>query len=290
MDDAPLGLLSPKNDFVFKQLFGDSAHIAPLADFLQAALKLPAEEFAGIVVADPNLNPEYEKDKHCILDVRITTRSGHEVDVEIQVEPTNELPNRIQFYTAKMVAGMVKSGENYEDMPQSISIVILDYRLWKTDARYHHRFCLYDADAALPYPNSMEIHTLELPKRPADSDGSGLWDWLKFLSSKTRAEFDSLAGKGGAMAEAVARLMELSADEKARMLADARDKWLWDQAARKRQYLKEGEAKGRAEGEVIGEARIIRRMLRTNTPIAEIAVMTGWSVTEVERLAEEEQA
>ncbi len=73
------------------------------------------------------------------------------------------------------------------------------------------------------------------------------------------------------------------------MLADARDKWLWDQAARKRQYLKEGEAKGRAEGEVIGEARIIRRMLRTNTPIAEIAGMTGWLVAEVERLEEEEK-
>ena len=285
MSETPSSILSPKNDFVFKQLFGDSAHIAPLAAFLQAALNLPAEEFVDLAIADPNLNQEYEDDKHCILDVRITTRSGRKVDVEIQVEPTSEIYNRVQFYTAKMVAGTVKSGDNYEDMPQSISIVILDYRLWKEDARYHHRFRLCDLDAGLVYPNSLEIHTLELPKRPANSDGSGLWDWLKFLSSKTKDEFDSLAGKGGAMAEAVGRLKELSADEKARMRADARDKWLWDQAARKRQYLKEGEAKGEARK----QAEIACRMLRAKRPLDEIAEFTGLSKADVERLAAEQK-
>ena len=58
MSETPSSILSPKNDFVFKQLFGDSAHIAPLAAFLQAALNLPAEEFVDLAIADPNLNQE----------------------------------------------------------------------------------------------------------------------------------------------------------------------------------------------------------------------------------------
>jgi predicted transposase/invertase (TIGR01784 family) len=269
MPEAQPSILSPKNDFVFKQLFGDSTHIAPLADFLQAALGLPAEEFAGLAVADPNLNPEREGDKHCILDVRITTRSGRDVDVEIQVEPTDELCDRIQFYTAKMVSGKVKSGDSYKGMAQSVSIVILDFQLWKNDERYHHCFMLYDPKAELAYPNSMEIHTLELPKRPADSDGTGLWDWLAFLSSKTREEFDSLAGKGSAMAEAVARLMELSADEKMRMQADAREKFLWDNASRVR--------------------TIARRLLGMKMSVTDIASATGLPETEIERLAMEAQ-
>ncbi len=45
MDTALIDILSPKNDFVFKQLFGDARHTAPLADFLQAVLGLPKEEF-----------------------------------------------------------------------------------------------------------------------------------------------------------------------------------------------------------------------------------------------------
>ena len=63
MTDAPFDILSPKYDFVFKQLFGDANHTAPLEAFLQAALGLPAEEFAGLAVGDPNMNREFEDDK-----------------------------------------------------------------------------------------------------------------------------------------------------------------------------------------------------------------------------------
>ncbi len=289
MPEAPMPILSPKNDFVFKQIFGDANHIAPLSAFLQAALGLQEDEFAGLAVVDPNLNPEHEGDKHCILDVRITTRSGREVDVEIQVERTEELCDRIQYYTARMVAGKVKAGDGYLGMPQSISIVILDYREWE-DGLYHHRFRLYDPDAGLPYPNSMEIHTLELPKRPAASDGSGLWDWLTFLSSRTREEFDSLAGKGNAMAEAVARLKELSADERAQLQAEAREKWLWDQAARERQHKREGLAEGLAEGRANTQIEIARRLLGMNMPLIDIVSATGLSEAEIDRLAAEAEA
>ncbi len=67
MTDAPLDILSPKNDFVFKQIFGDAKNIDPLAAFLQAALELPEEEFEDLAIVDPNLNSEYDGDKHCIF-------------------------------------------------------------------------------------------------------------------------------------------------------------------------------------------------------------------------------
>ncbi len=297
MTETPLDILSPKYDFVFKRLFGDANHIAPLAAFLQAALGLPEEEFAEILIVDPNLNSEYDGDKHCVLDVRVKTGSGRDVDVEIQVKPSAELFNRIQCYTAKMVAGQVKAGESYRGMAQSICIVIVDFRLWEKGARYHHRFQLYDREAETAYPNSMEIHTLELPKIPKDSDGTALWNWLKFISSETREEFASLAGKDAVMAEAVARLMELSADEKARLRAEAREKWEWDNAARMRQSREEGlaegraegRAKGRAEGRVEGLAEVARNMLRNSMPLIDIAHATGLSEQEIQRLATEEK-
>ncbi len=100
------------------------------------------------------------------------------------------------------------------------------------------------------------------------------------------------------MAEAVGRLKELSADEKARMRADARDKWLWDQAARKRQYLKEGREEGRvegreeglAEGEVKKQTEIACRLLEMKMPLADIVSATGLSTADVERLAAEQKA
>ncbi len=100
------------------------------------------------------------------------------------------------------------------------------------------------------------------------------------------------------MAEAVGRLQELSADERARMRADARDKWLWDQAARKRQYLQEGReegreegrAEGQAEGMAKGKAEIACRMLRAKRPVEEIAEFTGLSKADIEQLAAEQKA
>ncbi len=277
MSDASFDLLSPKYDFVFKQLFGDANHTAPLESFLQAALGLPAEEFAGLAVGDPNLNREFEDDKLCILDVRIKTRSGRNVDVEIQVKPTPELLDRIQVYTARMVAGQVKAGERYHGMAQSICIVIADFLMWE-NGRYHHRFRLHDPEAEMAYPNSMEIHTLELRKIPQDSDGTALWNWLKFISSETREEFASLAGKDAVMAEAYARLVELSADEQMRWRQESREKWEWDQAALKRQYLKEGKAEG--------QSLIARQMLRMGMSIGIISQATGLSEGEIEGMRE----
>ncbi|MDR0361883.1 MAG: hypothetical protein LBJ46_04245 [Planctomycetota bacterium] len=96
------------------------------------------------------------------------------------------------------------------------------------------------------------------------------------------------------MAEAVAKLMELSADEKARLRAEARDKWQWDNAARMRQSREEGEAAGRAEGKAEGRAEgkieVARRMLRAKMPLSQIADLTGWPAADVERLATEEKA
>jgi predicted transposase/invertase (TIGR01784 family) len=289
MDNAPLDILSPKNDFVFKQLFGDAGEIAPLSAFLQAALGLPEEEFADLRIIDPTLNPEYGEDKRCILDVRVKTRSGRDVDVEIQVKRTREIFNRIQCYTAKMVAGQVKSGESYGNMPQSVAILIADFLLWENNSRYHHRFRLYEPDERIEYPNSMEIHMLELPKIPADGDDTKLCDWLKFISAETRDEFESLAGKDAAMAKAYARLMELSADEAMRLRADARAKWEWDNESRMQESREEGLAKGLAKGKAEERMQIIRQMLEMRMPVDVIAKATGLPEGEIERLSSELQ-
>ena len=287
MTDAPVDILSPKNDFVFKRLFGDAKHTAPLEAFLQATLGLPEEEFVGLSVGDPNLNREFEDDKLCILDVRITTRSGRDVDVEIQVRPSDELCDRIQCYVARMVTEKVKIGGGYK-IPQSISIVIVDHRLWGGDEqRYHHSFRLYDPDAGMPYPNSMEIHTLELPKIPKDSDGTALWKWLKFIASETREEFEALAGKDAVMTEALLKLMDMSVDLPTRRAAESRAKWLWDEDARMRKSREEGLAEGRAEGIREGHIATARLMVQENLPFAMIARVTECSMAEIERLAAE---
>jgi hypothetical protein len=68
----------------------------------------------------------------------------------------------------------------------------------------------------------------------------------------------------------------LSADEKTRLRAEAREKWLWDEAARKRRARREE------------RTDIARRMLRMRMTWEDIAKATGLAETDVERLAAEE--
>lgn len=296
MPEEPFSLLSPKIDFVFKKIFGDAENTRPLASFLQAALSLPDEEFTKLAIIDPHVNPEYGGDKLCIFDVRAETSSGRKLDVEIQTNPMRDMCNRLQYYTARMVAGQVQEGEGYGGLAQSITIVVADFLMWPGNAQYHHRFRLYESDARVAYPNSIEIHTLELPKIPVDSDESALCNWLRFVSSRSRKEFEALAGKDEVMAEAYATLKVLSADEKERLRAEYREKAIRDEIARqewaeeegRRKGLEKGLEKGIQEGEAKSKRSIAREMLKDGMPVEGIARWTGLSVTEIGQLTEEE--
>ena len=78
--------LSPKSNFIFKQIFGDQRNADILGGFLQAVLDLPAEEYDHLTIVDPHLMPGRESEKLSILDVRLHTKSGNAIDVEIQVD------------------------------------------------------------------------------------------------------------------------------------------------------------------------------------------------------------
>ncbi|MDR2390282.1 MAG: Rpn family recombination-promoting nuclease/putative transposase [Planctomycetota bacterium] len=257
--------LLPRNDFVFKRLMGGRANLRYLAKFLQSVLDLPEEEFKDISIIDPHLRRRFRGDKLCILDVRVRTRSGRVIDVEIQVDPVPGMFDRIQYYGSRLVSEQVGTGRDYANMPQAISIFILNFRLIESDGRYRHCFRLHDAEAGVGFPNSLEIHIFELKKLPKESDGTALWNWLKFFASERKPEFEALARKDALMAEVYGTLLELSADEKTRLLAESREKARRDYIARMRGSREEGLAKGMekglAKGRVEGEIESILRVL-----------------------------
>ncbi|MDR0587695.1 MAG: Rpn family recombination-promoting nuclease/putative transposase, partial [Burkholderiales bacterium] len=95
--------LSPKYDVVFKAVFGDLANVFILTDFLKAVLDLPEDEYQEIALVDPHLLRETKADKLGILDLRITTQSGSQISVEIQVCPQPAIWKRMQYYNARLL-------------------------------------------------------------------------------------------------------------------------------------------------------------------------------------------
>ena len=109
-------LMSLKNDFVFKLIFGDEKNKRVLIAFLSAVLGLEMGEFLELEFLNTELLKEFKEDKKGILDVRVKTRTGTHIDIEIQVLPTEFMAERTVFYWSKMFTSQIKSGDTYEKL------------------------------------------------------------------------------------------------------------------------------------------------------------------------------
>jgi predicted transposase/invertase (TIGR01784 family) len=280
--------LSPRSDIIFKLLFGDERNIELLTDFLKSVLNLPHDDYEEVTIVDPHLLREYQGDKLGVLDVKVRTRSKKIIDIEIQLLPTPELRERVVYYLAKMITEQVGTGDDYENIKRVISIIITDFTFVTENGIYHNRYTLRDPETGSEFTDLIEVNTLELPKLPPSEDGTELWHWMKFLSAENKEELDMIAEKNTQVKNAVVRLMELSNDERTRLLHESLQKKEWDNRARERLARKEGLAEGMAEGVAKGlaegVANVAKNLLKLNRPIEEIMEVTGLSFEEVEIL------
>jgi len=227
-------LLPVKSDIVFRMFFADEKNIEFLTSFLKSVIQLPKDEFDKIEIADPFLSPEYIGDKYAIIDVKLYTKSRKIIHVEIQLQITSEVKNRIVFYDAKLITEQLGIGDKYHAIQKVISIVITDDDINKGSPRYHHKFKFYDSEAKVEFTDIIEIHTLELKKLPITEDGTELYDWSKFIAAENEEELNMVAERNPQVKKAVVTLKKLSADEQARDMYERREKALRDIDSRER--------------------------------------------------------
>ena len=184
----------------------------------------PLEDYNEIVISDPHLLPEYKGDKLSIIDVKLRTKSGKIIQIEIQLEVRPEMSKRIVFYDSKLITEQLGEKDNYTKINQVISIIITKEKLIKNSARYHHRFTFCDPDAKIELTDIVEIHTLELSKLPEGTDGTLLYDWAKFIDAENEEEFNMVAERNPEVKKAVVRLEALSGDALARRVAELEQK------------------------------------------------------------------
>jgi len=305
-------VLPPKSNTVFHLLFGDPRNIELLADFLKAVMDTRDDEYRDIVIVNPYLPREYPDKKLGIVDLRVTTRFGQIIHVEIQRKHFPAMRNRIVFYDSSLIAGQIGESQEYDKLKRVVSIIITDYELIAESHPYHHRFTLYDTRAAVEFTDLLEIHTLELTKIPPEPDVY-LWYWLRFFRATTKEDLDMVATASPAIRKATARVLKLSKDERARMIHEdevkaRRDERAWISyatatatAAARNEGMAEGMVEGRAEGRTEGRAEgrtegraegrtegliaVARNMLKMEMPLTKIAEATGLNVDEIRKLA-----
>ncbi|SPF50953.1 conserved hypothetical protein [Candidatus Desulfosporosinus infrequens] len=211
---------------------------------------MPAHEFEGIEIINSELIREFAEDRKGILDVRAKTKQGKQIDIEIQILPTEFMPERTMFYWSKMYISQIKPGDPYSKLKKCITINIVDFKctpLKKLHSSYH----LAEDTTAYRLTDILEVHFLEMPKlndlEISRDEFDHVVEWMEFLEAKSKGVIEMLAEKNQDIKKAYDILQIISKDEKARMLYDAREAELRDQLSRIETAENKGRAKGKAE-------------------------------------------
>jgi len=131
---------------------------------------------------------------------------------------------------------------------------------------------MYDKANDVELTDIVEVHTLELSKIQTGTDNSRLYYWMEFIKAEEEIELEAVAQRDPLIKKAVARLMELSADEQTRMLYELREKERMDNETREDWARKQN------------STEIAKKLLEIKMPIEQIVTITNLSQKEIENL------
>jgi predicted transposase/invertase (TIGR01784 family) len=183
------------SDFAFKAVFGDQNHSENLADLLKTILDLPPEDYDRLIIDDPHLKRFRKRDKQGILDVKVHTKSGRVINVELQVTVTATLIKRILFYLARIYSDQLRWGEDFKLLNPAYCVLICSKTLLPDEADYLNCYTLHNTKSGKELTKLLTVCILELDKLPAADDGKAVWPWAKMFLCKTQAEVENLAAK-----------------------------------------------------------------------------------------------
>ncbi|WP_246231699.1 Rpn family recombination-promoting nuclease/putative transposase [Sporosarcina jiandibaonis] len=230
-------LLDLRNDFVFKSFFGDERNSNLLLQFLNSILDV---QVSSIELVDPHLEYTHTGDKSSVMDVRVRTEQGEQINIEMQLGNHQAFPERMLIYWAKMYGSQDKQGRLYTKLRKAIQIIITDFKLLK-EKDYHNLFQISNKKSNLLLSDHLEIRVLELPKLRIKNimDANELERWLLFLKSDEKTK-EALAMESPTMREAFEEIDRLSQNPETRRLADFREQELKDILQREADAREEG--------------------------------------------------
>ena len=249
-------LLDLTVDISFKYFFTSSGSEEVLAQFVSAALEMNIDEFSEIETLNPVLSKENINDKDFIVDIRIKTKSGKHIHVEMQFKNHENFAERIVAYNGRLFGKQIKRGDDYKNLKEVYSIVITNFDMFPKTPHYRDVF-KYKGMYGDVLTEMTQIHILQLPKLPKESR-SLLEHWLKLFTIKKEEELQMILEKAPEMDKAVRRLRILSADEKAKQLEEERMSGVALRKTLLGTARREGEIKGRREGRREGAENLIK--------------------------------
>ena len=292
-------LLNPKNDYVFKRLFGSVGNETITKNLLSCILQ------QNITDVQLDCNPILEKnlldDKVGILDIKAKIDNTTNVDIEMQVTDHKNIEKRILFYLSKMYTKTIKKSQDYSSLEKCIAILITNYNIdiIKNIPKYITKWNIREEEyQKIVLTDVMEIYIIEINKfkdYKEKSNHNSLNSWIEFIESP---EVVDMSNKEIQKAKKV--LEEISQDEHEQYLAELREKYIMDQKAIEdagydkglkagieqgiEQGIKQGIKQGINQGINQQNKQIAKKMLNKKIDLDTISQITGLSIQELKTL------
>ena len=180
-------LLDPKNDYVFKRIFGHTGNEEITKGLLQSIIPDKIDKIE--LDSNPITEKDLLDDKVGILDIKAKLNDGNvNCDIEMQVVDQKDIEKRILFYWSKMYIQTLKVGEDYENLKRCIVILITGYDLDKLKEipEYVTKWKIREEKySKLVLTNDLELYiiSLEKAKNSTKNKKEELYNWLKFINN-----------------------------------------------------------------------------------------------------------
>ncbi|GHV88633.1 hypothetical protein AGMMS50267_09930 [Spirochaetia bacterium] len=272
--------IPPMDDDVVKGLFGNRKDMRHTTRLLEPILGFQEDEFKGMALINPALHRRWKKDKICIFDVLVETKSGILVDVEFQVEGQKDIIQRITYYLAKLIVDQLDSGNNYDRLHQTINVLITCHPIKVDEPGYINHYGMCNLKTGKPFTDLQKLIILDLSAVPEADDGTAVWPVLKFLKCKSREEINMLVLSHPEIGPMVVKYKKMTLGQRWRAIRDEKEKRRRDRVAREDFVRDEGLELGKQEA----IQTVARRLKAQGVSIDQIAEATGLSLEEVGRL------
>jgi predicted transposase/invertase (TIGR01784 family) len=298
--------LDPKNDLVFKRIFGE--HPDLLISFLNALLPLaPGREIREIEYLPAEMVPFNPLLRNSIVDVRCRDLEGRQFIVEMQMHWTPDFSSRLLFNASKLFNGQLKKGEHYSSLQPVYCLAILNENFDRLTPSFYHHFMILNTDNIRESIPGMEFVLVELSKfRPeAWPDRRMAVLWLRFLrevkdDSSLRQEVSSdllsdntiqsaldICAEGAFSSGELAayeKYWDIVSTEKTLYLGKHREGLEEGLAQGLAQGLEQGLAEGLAQGARETTVQIVKDSRRAGLSVGNIALITRLTPGEVEAI------
>lgn len=281
--------LDPKNDLVFKKIFGEHPHL--LKSFLNALLPLPeGHKIETLEYLQTEQVPTIPLLKRPIVDVKCCDNHGRIFIVEMQLEWTDSFMKRLLYNAASAYVRQLIKGEQYEFLNPVYGLALINAIFDPNPLQWYHHYRMIrvgsDEGKIIEGLTLVFVEIQKFPVKTTEEKQLKIL-WLRFMREitnlSTEVSPDLLAVPE--IKEALS-LAEESSYSKSEL--ETYDRY-WDSISSEKTLLNgrfnegkaEGKAEGRAEGKIEEKKDIAKKLLLMGMDLPSIATITGLSIEEI---------